>query len=101
MVLCIDGQKAQHAAPGAVRKWFVYILACCDGTLYTGCTTDLDRRLQEHNESPRGAKYTRSRRPVKLVFWAPHPDRSAAQREEARIKKLSRAQKLQLIKEMS
>lgn len=75
---------------------FVYMLRCADGSLYTGSTTDLDRRLAAH-QSGRGAKYTRSRLPVELVYWEEAPDWSAALRREAAIKHLSRAQKLELI----
>ena len=75
----------------------LYILRCADGSLYTGITTDVDRRVEEHNSSALGAKYTRGRRPVALVFSRSFRDRSEASREEARIKKLSRAEKLALI----
>ena len=75
---------------------FVYMLRCADGSLYTGSTTDLDRRLAAH-QSGRGAKYTRSRLPVELVYWEEAPDWSAALRREAAIKHLSRAQKLELV----
>ena len=79
--------------------WFVYVVECADGTLYTGCTTDVDRRVQEHNGSPRGAKYTRSRRPVVLRLVTTWTTRSAACKEEARIKGLTRRQKDSLIRE--
>jgi len=78
--------------------WQVYILRCADNTLYTGITNDLDRRINEHNESKLGAKYTRGRGPVQLVYQCEMKDRSAASKEEARIKKLSRQEKLELIK---
>ena len=78
--------------------YFVYILECADKTLYTGITTDLQRRIDEHNSSTLGSKYTRGRRPVKLVFSEEFSDRSAASKEEARIKKLNRAEKIGLIK---
>lgn len=78
-------------------KWYVYLLSCRDGSLYCGITTDLDRRLQEHNKGVVGARYTRSRRPVTLAFSREFPDRSAAARFEFRIKKLDRAAKLALI----
>jgi len=74
----------------------VYILQCADGTLYTGWTTDLERRLQAHN-SGRGARYTRGRRPVRLVYREEQPTRSAAQRREAAIRRLARTDKLKLI----
>ena len=76
--------------------YWVYILRCADGTLYTGCTNDLDRRLRAH-QAGRGAKYTRSRLPVELVYQEAVPDRSAALRREAAIKRLDRRRKLALI----
>ena len=75
---------------------FVYILECADGTFYTGWTTDLERRVAQHNAG-RGAGYTRSHRPVKLVYWEEHPDRSSAQRREIALKRLPRARKATLI----
>jgi putative endonuclease len=80
-----------------VAGYHVYIITCADGSLYTGITTDVERRLHEHNSTSRGAKYTRSRRPVKLAVSWSVADRSAALREEARIKRLTRKQKLELI----
>lgn len=74
----------------------VYILRCGDGTLYTGCTNDLPRRLKTH-QSGKGAKYTRARLPVELVYQEPAPDKSQALRREAAIKRLSRAEKLALM----
>ena len=76
--------------------WYVYMLRCGDGSLYTGSTTDVERRLREH-QGGTGARYTRSRPPVTLAYAEEAPDRSAAQRREAAIKKLPRAQKLKLI----
>lgn len=73
--------------------WYVYMLRCADDTLYTGVTTDLTRRVQEHNEAPEGAKYTRARRPVSLVHQETFASRSEACAREAAIKKLSRADK--------
>ena len=78
------------------RSWHVYILRCADATLYTGVTTELERRLEIHNESPRGAKYVRGRRPAVLVYSRPMPNKSAALKEESRIKKLKRTDKLKL-----
>ena len=75
---------------------FVYLLRCADGTLYCGWTTDVERRLAAHR-SGTASRYTRSRRPVELALVIPVADRSAALREEARIKRLPRAAKLQLI----
>ncbi len=81
-----------------MSKYFLYILRCADKTLYTGITTDLDRRVSEHNSTSRGAKYTCGRRPVKLVYSQAFADRSMASREEARLKKLSRLEKLTIIR---
>ena len=75
---------------------FVYILECADGTYYTGWTTDLDRRIAVHNAG-RGSRYTRLRRPVKLIYWEEHPDRSSAQRRELAVKRLPRARKMALV----
>ena len=74
--------------------YYLYILKCADGTLYTGITTDLDRRLREHNSSSLGSRYTCARRPVVLIYSKNFPDRSSASIEESRIKKLSRREKL-------
>jgi putative endonuclease len=77
--------------------WWVYLLRCADGTLYTGITTDLIRRLAEHNgDGAAGARYTRSRRPVQLVYREAARSRSAASQREAAIKRLDRARKLAL-----
>ena len=78
-------------------NWKVYIVECADGTYYTGITTDVERRLLEHNYSFKSAKYTRSRRPVRLVYEECHPDRSAATKRECQIKKMKRKQKILLI----
>ena len=69
--------------------YYLYILECADGTIYTGITTDVERRVKEHNGSKLGAKYTRARRPVKLIFQKEFESRSEAMIEEARIKKLT------------
>lgn len=87
----------QRGVSGPAQGWFVYLVECIDGTIYTGCTTNVTRRIDEHNGSSRGAKYTRSRRPVKLLAYFPSATRSTAQSEESKIKKLTRAQKLKLI----
>lgn len=75
---------------------WVYLLRCRDGSLYCGWTADLDRRLRAHSAG-RASRYTASRLPVSLAFAQPLPDRSAARREEVRIKRLTRAQKLALV----
>ena len=82
------------------KAWFVYIARCSDGTLYTGITTDTDRRMYEHNHTSKGAKYTRSRTPVRLWYYREMKDRSTAQKLESAFKKLSRAKKLERLCEM-
>lgn len=77
--------------------WYVYILRCGDGTLYTGITDDIPRRLAAHR-SGKGAKYTRGRGPLELVYQEQVPDKSAALRREIQIKRLRRAEKERLIK---
>ena len=79
--------------------YYLYILRCRDKTLYTGITTDLKRRVAEHNGEKKGAKYTRARRPVKLVFSKKFKSRSSAAKEEYRIKRMTRAEKIKLIKD--
>lgn len=80
-----------------VPQWAVYLLQCADGSLYTGVTVDLRRRLAQHNgERAGGPRYTRGRRPVQLLWWELAADRSAAQRRESAIKRLPRSAKLQL-----
>ena len=78
-------------------SWFVYIVRCNDNTLYTGVAKDLAKRLQQHNHGNDGAKYTRGRRPVELVYQEHAASRSMAQQREYSIKRLSAAQKQQLI----
>lgn len=75
------------------RPYFVYLLKCADGTFYCGITTDLDRRVNEHNSSSKGAKYTKGRRPAFLAYSKMHASRSEALKEEARIKKLPTKEK--------
>ncbi len=78
--------------------WHVYMLRCSDDTFYIGVTTDLERRLREHNESDRlGARYTRSRRPVELVWSETQSGRALALKREYALKRLSRASKLKLL----
>ena len=76
--------------------WTVYILRCADGTLYTGMTDDMEKRLKTHN-SGKGAKYTRGRCPLELVYSEELPTHSDALKRELSIKRLSRPQKLELI----
>ena len=78
-------------------SYFVYILECSDKTLYTGIATDLKRRVDEHNNSDKGAKYTKIRRPVQLVYSEESENRSSASKREYEIKKMTREKKLELI----
>ena len=77
------------------RNWVLYILECCDGTLYTGITNDLCRRLSEH-QSGTGAKYTKGRSPVKLIYTEEYGSRSDASKREVEVKRMSRGDKLLL-----
>ncbi len=77
--------------------YHVYILKCADNTLYTGIAIDLNKRINEHNTSDKGSKYTRVRRPVQLAYVKKCKDRSSASKEEYRIKQLTRNEKLTLI----
>ena len=80
--------------------WYLYVVRCSDDTLYTGITTDPKRRLEEHNTSDRGAKYTRSRRPVSdMVLLGSYTKMCDAVREEKKFKKLSRREKIMYIRE--
>jgi len=81
--------------------WSVYIVRCADDSLYTGITTNLARRLREHNSDRAGAKYTRPRRPVRLVYREDADSRSHASKRENEIKKLTQKQKLLLIAEQA
>lgn len=80
-----------------MKKYYVYLLECCDGTLYCGYTTDVKKREKCHN-SGQGAKYTKSRLPVKVVYSEELDTKSNALKREAAIKKLNRREKLSLIK---
>ncbi len=79
-------------------KWFVYIIETENGKLYTGITTDVERRFLEHKSAPKGAKFTKANPPKIIRFTEEHPDRSSASKRESQIKKLTRPQKLQIIK---
>jgi len=77
--------------------WWLYLCRCRDGSIYTGITTDLERRIKEHNESKsKGAKYTRARRPVKLIKAFVYHSRSSASKAEYKVKQMSRSNKLKL-----
>ncbi len=78
-------------------KWFVYIVRCADGSLYTGITKDVKRRCQQHNAGT-ASRYTRSRRPVKLIYQEVHPSQSSALKREAAIKAMTRREKLAMIR---
>jgi putative endonuclease len=80
-------------------SWHFYVLLCADGSYYAGVTTDLRRRLHEHNNTARAAKYTRGRRPVKLVATRAYQTRSRAQKAEHRFKALTRQEKEAVINE--
>jgi putative endonuclease len=81
-----------------MSDWQVYLVRCADGSLYAGIARDLRRRLRQHNgELAGGARYTRGRRPVELLWSEPCADRSRAQSREAEIRRLSRARKLELV----
>lgn len=78
--------------------WYLYIIRCSDNSLYTGITTDISRRVKEHNLKS-GCSYTRTRTPIALVYQEPHPTRSSALKREIQIKKWPRTKKLALINE--
>jgi putative endonuclease len=77
--------------------WYFYVVKCNDNSFYAGVTTNLNRRINEHNISSKGAKYTKTRRPVKLIFFQEVGGRSEAQQIEASFKKLNRKQKEEFI----
>lgn len=79
-----------------MNKWFVYIVECSDDTLYTGISTDVEKRIAKHN-SKKGAKYTRTRTPVKCVYVHEYENKSLASKEEWRIKHLTKEEKLKII----
>jgi putative endonuclease len=80
----------------AEKSWYVYIVKCSNGSYYTGITTDIPRRIKEHN-SGRGGSYTRSFGPVKLLWNETHPSRSSALKREAKINSYSRARKEEIL----
>ena len=86
----------------AAPQWFTYLLRCADNSLYAGVTTDLSRRLNEHNyHNKLGAKYTRVRRPVSLAYAETASDRKSACQREYQLRKLSKAQKEQLVQQFT
>ena len=80
-------------------QWYVYVIRSSDDSLYTGITTDVQRRFKEHCGTQKGARYFRGRQPLEVVYRESHPDRGSALRREADIKKLTREQKLKMIGE--
>ncbi|MEL0161337.1 MAG: GIY-YIG nuclease family protein [Halieaceae bacterium] len=91
-------QPATSCDQSVSSAWYVYMVQCADSTLYAGVTTHLKRRLGQHNgDGAGGARYTRARRPVRLVWWRACLDRSSAQKEEAWVRRLSRGQKWALV----
>ncbi len=92
------GSEWRYITALSYGAWYMYVVECADTTLYTGITKCIDRRLREHNGSNRGAKYTRSRRPVKLVYYKQYQDQSSALKAESKFKKMTRFQKLQIVK---
>jgi putative endonuclease len=92
----LKGLKEKAEAASGDARWFLYILECNDGSLYTGITNDLTRRTQRHNEG-KGARYTRTRCPVKLVYYETCENRSAALIREAAVKSLPTRKKMDLV----
>ena len=78
-------------------NWFVYIIRSDDDSLYTGVTTDVERRFDEHSDGPRGARFFNGRKPVEIVYTEPGHSRSSALQREAVIKKMSRQEKVELL----
>ena len=90
--------KPAGEAQAGDARWSVYIIRCDDGSLYTGVTTDVERRLKEHAGASRGARYFNGRAPEAVAFREDGHTRSSAHRREAEIKRLTRRQKLELIR---
>jgi putative endonuclease len=92
-----DKMKREKAEGINNDTWHVYMVRCSDGTLYTGITNDLEKRIKAHNSGKDGARYTRSRRPVKLVYSEEVDSKSTAAKLEYKIKKMTRAKKMEMI----
>jgi putative endonuclease len=88
---------SKSSPENSTPQWFVYMIRASDESLYTGITTDVERRFNEHCGSAKGARFFRGRQPLEVVYTENHPDRSSALRREAVIKGLSRGLKLELI----
>ncbi len=86
----------QKQTISVIKEWYVYIMECSDGSYYTGVTTDVDRRLHEHNNTSKGAKYTRCRRPVKLIYFEKTDSRQNACKREYAIKRMKTVAKKNL-----
>jgi UV DNA damage endonuclease len=91
-------RNKENMAKQSGDKWFVYLLRCCDGSLYTGITKDITRRCEQHNAGT-ASRYTRSRLPVVLVYKEPQASQSLALKREATIKAMSRLEKESLIRQ--
>ncbi len=87
----------QKQTISVIKEWYVYIMECSDGSYYTGVTTDVDRRLHEHNNTSKGAKYTRCRRPVTLIYFEKTDSRQSACRREYAIKRMKTVAKKNLV----
>jgi len=96
MLQRMKAKNKTNPVNGKNDGWFLYILECCDGSFYTGITKNMDRRLQKHNNG-KGAAYTRSHRPVKLIYQENCIDRTAALIRELKIKSMNRKQKENLV----
>lgn len=94
---CIGNKISSETLPKPDIQYTLYILRCCDETLYTGITVDLERRIHEHNNSDKGAKYTRNRRPCVVVYRELLETKSAALKREIEIKKMTKAKKEALL----
>ena len=88
---------SKDSPDNSTSQWFVYIIRASDNSLYTGVTTNVERRFNEHRGSPRAARFFRGRQPLEVVYTEPQLDRGSAQSRESEIKKLSRGLKLELI----
>jgi predicted GIY-YIG superfamily endonuclease len=96
MVNRMDEKARAKKRRSRKEPWFLYVLECCDGSLYTGITKDLERRLKEHNAG-RASRYTRAHRPVRMIYHEPCRDRTAALLREIAVKRLSREKKEALV----
>jgi putative endonuclease len=81
-----------------MKPWYVYMIRCSDASLYTGVTTNIERRFKEHQESKKGSKYARAKIPLRVVYDETHNSRSEAQIREAQIKKMTKVEKEALLK---